>query len=174
MVVTLDLVPWMLLFVGGLDKKKAFGYNPSSVCLFMVFLMFVSLRKFLPLCLVLFLSGCGLFHSSSSKRGSAGSSGWDGYAETGDASFYGAKHHGRRTASGEVFDASDLTAAHRRLPFGTRVRVTNLENGRNVVVEVNDRGPFVRGRIIDLSRAAFRQIADVSDGVVRVRVQVVD
>lgn len=136
--------------------------------------MFVLLRKFLPLCLVLLLSGCGLFHSSSSKRGSAGSSGWDGYAETGDASFYGAKHHGRRTASGEVFDASDLTAAHRRLPFGTRVRVTNLENGRNVVVEVNDRGPFVRGRIIDLSRAAFRQIADVSDGVVRVRVQVLD
>lgn len=130
------------------------------------------LVKFLPLCLVLVLSGCGLFQSSSAKPG--GSAGWDGYAETGDASFYGAKHQGRRTASGDVFDASDFTAAHRRLPFGTRVKVTNLENGKNVVVEVNDRGPFVRGRIIDLSRAAFRQIADVSDGVVKVRVQVVN
>jgi rare lipoprotein A len=137
-------------------------------------LMRIFLNSVLLLGFAAALSGCGLFHSSSSKRGSAGASGWDGYAETGDASFYGAKHHGRKTASGEVFDASDLTAAHRRLPFGTRVQVTNLENGKNVVVEVNDRGPFVRGRVIDLSRAAFRQIADLSDGVVRVRVQVVN
>ena len=77
---------------------------------------------------------------------------------TGLASWYGPGFHGRRTASGETFDSNDLTAAHRTLPFGTRIRVVNESNGREVVVRINDRGPFAHGRVIDLSRAAARTI----------------
>ena len=92
-------------------------------------------------------------------------------AAVGQASYYGSKFHGRPTASGERFDNGKLTAAHRTLPFGTKVRVTNLDNGRSVVVRVNDRGPFVRGRIIDLSQAAARRIDMDRAGVARVRLQ---
>jgi rare lipoprotein A len=74
--------------------------------------------------------------------------------QRGKASWYGAGHHGRRTASGEVFNSNGMTAAHRSLPFGTRLRVTNERTGRSVVVRVNDRGPFGGGRVIDVSRAA--------------------
>jgi rare lipoprotein A len=76
----------------------------------------------------------------------------------GKASWYGAAHHGRRTASGEVFNRNALTAAHRSLPFGTRLKVTNAHTGRSVVVRVNDRGPFGGGRVIDLSQKAARAI----------------
>jgi rare lipoprotein A len=93
---------------------------------------------------------------------------------TGTASWYGDPHHGRKTASGEVFDKTELTAAHRTLPLGTRVRVTNLDNGRSVVVRINDRGPFKRGRIIDLSQEAARQLGGIGDGVFRVRLDVLD
>ncbi len=92
--------------------------------------------------------------------------------QEGLASWYGKKFHGRTTASGERYDMHALTAAHRTLPFGTRVRVTNLANGRRVVVRINDRGPFIRGRIIDLSYAAARQVGMVQAGVARVRVEV--
>jgi rare lipoprotein A len=78
--------------------------------------------------------------------------------EQGVASWYGPRFHGRKTASGERFNTNDLTAAHKTLPFGTRVRVTSLVNGREVVVRINDRGPFIRGRIIDLSHAAAKAI----------------
>ncbi|MFP4106468.1 MAG: septal ring lytic transglycosylase RlpA family protein [Phycisphaerae bacterium] len=90
----------------------------------------------------------------------------------GTASWYGPKFHGKKTASGEVFDQTALTAAHRTLPFGTRVRVTNLANGKSVVVRVNDRGPFVKGRIIDLSRAAAEEIGMIRSGTARVRLEV--
>ncbi|UCF70002.1 MAG: septal ring lytic transglycosylase RlpA family protein [candidate division WOR-3 bacterium] len=93
--------------------------------------------------------------------------------EHGLASYYGAEFHGRKTASGETFDQHDLTCAHRHLPFGTRVKVTNLKNSKSVVVRVNDRGPWVRGRVIDLSYAAAKKIGMVSDGVVKVKVEVV-
>jgi len=86
------------------------------------------------------------------------------------ASYYGRAHDGRRTASGEIFHMDEMTAAHRSLPFGTRVRVTNLANGRQAVVRINDRGPFRRGRIIDLSYAAARKLGLVRRGVARVRV----
>lgn len=92
---------------------------------------------------------------------------------TGYASWYGRAHQGRLTASGEVYDMRKLTAAHPTLPMGTRVRVTNLRNGRSVAVRVNDRGPTVDGRIIDLSYAAAQQIQAVGDGVVPVRLDVV-
>lgn len=82
----------------------------------------------------------------------------------GSASYYAARFDGRRTASGESFDNSDLTAAHRTLPFGSRVRVTNTANGRSVVVRINDRGPFTRGRLIDVSRAAAEELGLVARG----------
>ncbi|MFB0611074.1 septal ring lytic transglycosylase RlpA family protein [Aurantiacibacter poecillastricola] len=92
----------------------------------------------------------------------------------GIASYYGRRFHGRPTASGEPFDMNDLTAAHKTLPFGSRVRVTNTRNGASVIVRVNDRGPFVRGRDIDLSRKAAEQIGIVSSGHGRVELELLD
>ncbi|MGH6949156.1 MAG: septal ring lytic transglycosylase RlpA family protein [Kiloniellales bacterium] len=94
-----------------------------------------------------------------------------GYVEEGIASWYGSYHHGRRTASGERFDMNAATAAHPTLPFGTLVRVTNLDNGRSLVLRINDRGPFVGDRIIDVSRAAARQLGFLAQGLAQVRVQ---
>ena len=90
----------------------------------------------------------------------------------GKASWYGPGFHGRRTANGEVFNQNALTAAHRSLPFGTRVRVTNVNNGRSVVVRINDRGPFTRGRVIDLSTAAANSLGMIHHGVAPVRLEV--
>jgi rare lipoprotein A len=93
------------------------------------------------------------------------------WMQQGRVSWYGPGFHGRRTANGEVFDTNELTMAHRSLDFDSEVRVTNLENGRSVVVRVNDRGPYVRGRIADLSRAAADELGFVDDGVVRARIE---
>ena len=93
--------------------------------------------------------------------------------EVGMASYYGDALHGRRTANGERFDMHALTAAHRTLPFNTRVEVTNLENGRSVVVRINDRGPFVEGRVIDLSQAAAKELRFLGRGTTRVRLKIV-
>jgi len=90
--------------------------------------------------------------------------------DQGLASWYGERFHGRRTASGESFDMRDLTAAHKTLPFGTRVRVRNLDNGREVVVRINDRGPFSANRVIDLSHAAASALGMVRSGIVKVQV----
>ena len=92
------------------------------------------------------------------------------HAADGLASFYS---HGSRTASGESFNAGELTAAHRTLPFGTRVRVTNVATGRSVMVRVNDRGPFVNGRVIDVSHAAAQSLGMVGQGVAKVKLDVV-
>ena len=86
---------------------------------------------------------------------------------TGGASFYGEKWNGRRTANGEIFNTYELTAAHKSLPFGTKVKVVNKTNGKSVVVRINDRGPFVKGRTIDLSKKAFRSIASINKGVLK-------
>lgn len=93
-------------------------------------------------------------------------------ASVGLASWYGGKYHGRLTANGESFDKNALTAAHRSLPFGTRVRVTNLANGRSLLLRINDRGPFVDGRIIDVSQRAAEQLGFKNEGITRVRVEV--
>src|SRR5450830_1982480 len=98
----------------------------------------------------------------------------NGYDETGTASYYGAKHHGKRTASGEPFNQNALTAAHRQLPFGTRVKVTNLNNDKSCVVRINDRGPHTRGRLIDLSREAAAQLGMLQGGTAHVRIQSLD
>ena len=91
--------------------------------------------------------------------------------ETGVASWYGPKFHGKLTASGEVFNQEKFTAAHQTLPWGSRVKVTNLANGKSVDVRINDRGPFGKGRIIDLSRAAARALGMVGRGITTVRVE---
>lgn len=96
-----------------------------------------------------------------------------GESQSGIASWYGVPYHGRKTASGEVFDMEKMTAAHRKWAFGTVVNVRNLDNGRAVRVRINDRGPFVRGRIIDLSRGAAREAGMVNAGLAKVKVTVV-
>jgi rare lipoprotein A len=95
-----------------------------------------------------------------------------GWVQYGVASWYGEKFHGNPTASGEIYDMFQLTAAHRTLPLGTYVMVTNLENDRSVELKINDRGPFVRGRIIDLSYAAARAVDMVEKGTAKVRVEI--
>lgn len=90
------------------------------------------------------------------------------HVQSGKASWYGPGFHGRRTASGETFDTNDLTAAHRTLPFGTRVRVVNKKTGKSIVVRINDRGPFAHGRVIDLSRASAQAIGISGVGTVEV------
>jgi rare lipoprotein A len=92
---------------------------------------------------------------------------------TGKASWYGEPHHGQKTASGETYDMRQFTAAHRTLPLGTRLVVTNLRNGRSVEVRVNDRGPIAAGRILDLSYAAAEELGALSDGIFPVRARVV-
>ena len=93
-------------------------------------------------------------------------------ATVGEASWYGGKFQGRTTASGETFDMDQLTAAHRSLPFGSRVRVTNQATKKSVVVRINDRGPYVGNRVIDLSRAAARAVRLIGPGVAPVKLEV--
>lgn len=113
---------------------------------------------------VLILSGCA--------GGSGEMSSDPGSVQEGQASYYAHKFHGRQTASGEIYDENQMTAAHKTLPFGTRVRVTNLANGKKAIVRINDRGPFVKGRIIDLSYQAAGELDCITQGVVGVRVEV--
>ena len=96
------------------------------------------------------------------------------YSETGKASYYALKYQDRKTASGERFDHGINTAAHRRLPFGTRVKVSNVNNNKSVIVTINDRGPFIKDRIIDLTRSAFAAIGDVNAGVIEVKIEVIE
>lgn len=97
----------------------------------------------------------------------------DNFTETGVASWYGPKFHGKKTSSGETYNQYAYTAAHKTLPFGTRLRVTNLDNGRTTKVVVNDRGPFKTGRIIDLSRVAAQDIDMIGTGIARVRIEAI-
>ncbi|MBI2209756.1 MAG: septal ring lytic transglycosylase RlpA family protein [Deltaproteobacteria bacterium] len=97
-----------------------------------------------------------------------------GATQTGIASWYGPGFHGRPTASGVIYNQNDLTAAHQTLPLGTRVMVTNLANGRSAEVTINDRGPFAKGRIVDLSYAAARTLGMIGPGTIPVRIEVID
>ncbi len=123
-----------------------------------------ALRRLIALALAAALAGCASGPAPSPGDGGGVASGGR-EIERGVASWYGAQHHGRRTASGEVFDMNALTAAHKSLPFGTRVRVFNPASGQAVVVRINDRGPFTPGRVIDLSRAAADRIGLIRAGV---------
>ncbi len=97
-----------------------------------------------------------------------------GATQTGIASWYGPGFHGRPTASGAIYNQNELTAAHQTLPLGTRVMVTNLDNGRSTEVTVNDRGPFAKGRILDLSYAAARTLGMIGPGTIPARIEVID
>ena len=94
------------------------------------------------------------------------------FYQRGGASFYGERFHGRQTANGEIYDMNKHTAAHKKLPFNSIVRVTNLNNNKSVIVRINDRGPFVKGRVIDLSYGAAKAVGMIQDGVVPVQIEV--
>ncbi|WP_413560267.1 septal ring lytic transglycosylase RlpA family protein [Bdellovibrio sp. HCB209] len=96
-----------------------------------------------------------------------------GSVAKGKASWYGESHQGNRTASGEKFDMNELTAAHRSLPMGSKVKVTSVSSGKSVIVRINDRGPFSKGRIIDISEAAAKQLGMIQKGVDQVKMEVV-
>jgi rare lipoprotein A len=100
-------------------------------------------------------------------------SSWTGYSESGIASYYAKTFQSKPTASGELYDRFKKTAAHKNLPFGTKVKVTNKKNSKSVIVIINDRGPFVKGRIVDLSDSAFSSIANLDAGVVEVKIEVI-
>jgi rare lipoprotein A len=119
------------------------------------------------LCAAVAVSAC-----SFSRRYSRNYSRPGAYREVGEASYYGREAHGKATASGEKFNMNAYTAAHKTLPFGTKVRVTNLTNNKSVVVRINDRGPFVAGRIIDLSYAAAKKIKMLDAGITDVELVV--
>jgi rare lipoprotein A len=121
--------------------------------------------------LALFLaaaSGCATAHRQVPEEARAEPA---AKVEVGIASYYGKDQQGQKTASGVSYDADAMTCAHRAAPFGTRLRVTDLVSGRSVVVTVNDRGPYVKGRIVDLSLAAARKLGIVERGVAKVRVE---
>lgn len=118
-----------------------------------------------PLLLLLLASGCSAHRFDRPQTGSV---------QRGIASWYGEPFHGRKTASGETYDMHGLSAAHRDLPLGTRVEVTNLENGRRVELVINDRGPFVRGRVLDLSYGAAKRLDTVQAGLAKVEIRVLE
>ena len=129
-----------------------------------------------------FLFGLIIYHCAPSSRFSSQSSpSSQSYVSDksdsdilyGESSYYADKFHGRKTANGEIFDMYTKTAAHKTLPFNTLLEVTNLENNQSVIVRVNDRGPFVGNRILDLSFGAAREIDMISSGVVRVKIKIV-
>jgi rare lipoprotein A len=138
------------------------------------------LRRFLPAAFLLLLTSCVFnprYERPAYERAQGGypdkvESRESGHTQTGMISYYGGKFHGRKTASGERFDKNAMTAAHRSLSFGTRLKVTNLDNGRSVEVTVNDRGPFAHGRILDLSEAAAKELGMIGKGTVKARIEV--
>ncbi len=143
------------------DCQNAFASKPAPTFVFGISFM----KRLLSACALLsLLAGCASTDTIDPH----------GYDKTGVASYYGAKHHGKRTASGERFNQHGLTAAHRQLPFGTRVKITNLNNDRSCVVRINDRGPYSRGRLIDVSREAAEQLGMLRSGTAQVRVQALD
>ncbi len=137
--------------------------------------------------LSLSLAGCGLLGSGGEGSGTRGTKPYtirgktyrpyltaDGYREDGMASWYGKDFHGRTTANGERYNMYSMTAAHKLLPLGTKVRVTHLRTGRSIVVRINDRGPFVGNRIIDLSYAGAKELGIVGPGTAEVRVEALE
>jgi rare lipoprotein A len=119
------------------------------------------------------LAGCATMHPKAGPPAPPPKTGQPA-AQVGVASYYAKKLDGRVTASGERYDMKELTAAHRTLPFGSRVKVTNLHNGKSVVVRINDRGPYAENRVIDLSYAAARALQFIDRGTTRVRLDVID
>ena len=146
--------------------KKACPHLGDSDLMGFPFHLQVNTALPIILAIALFLHGC------ASLTGRESHPELIGYKETGMASYYARYFRHSKTASGEPLNNKSMTAAHRTLPFGTEVKVTNLNNGKTVTVKINDRGPFVKGRIIDLTRAAFSRIADLDEGVAKVAIRV--
>jgi rare lipoprotein A len=136
---------------------KTFDYYLRVICVLGLFIVLLSL-----------INGCSVLEKPSQQSRESE------YKKMGIASYYGEKFQSRKTASGEIFNNNLMTAAHRTLPFGTNVLVTNVNNGKSVKVKINDRGPFIKKRIIDLSRAAFAKIEDLDKGLTRVKIMVVN
>jgi len=126
-----------------------------------------ALRRLLIFVFSITILGCSSIQTESESN-------WVGYTETGIASFYGDKHQFKKTASGELYNHDLKTAAHREIPFGSKLEITNLDNGKSVVARVNDRGPFVKGRIVDLSKSAFSSIGNTSSGLINVKIVVIE
>lgn len=122
--------------------------------------------KIILLINVLTLTACSSLQSNKNKN-------WLGYTQTGVASYYADKHQNQKTANGEIYQHNLKTAAHKTLPFGANVKVVNIENNKSIVVKINDRGPFRKGRIIDLSKSAFTEIGELNQGVLKVKIEVV-
>ena len=122
--------------------------------------------------MLLLMSGCASLIPESRGPGLALYEPKPASVETGKASYYGGRWIGRLTASGEHYRAADCTAAHKHLPFNTMVRVTNLRNGKSVIVRINNRGPFAKGRILDLSMVAAKKIDMIGEGIIPVRAEV--
>lgn len=128
--------------------------------------MELNLKTLSIIVFLLALYGCSSIPTGDSDN-------WIGHTESGEASFYDDKFQNRKTASGERYNHSLKTAAHNKIPFGSSVKVTNKNNGKSVVVKVNDRGPFAKGRVIDLSKSAFSSIGNPTSGVINVSIEVV-
>lgn len=134
--------------------------------------------RILPIAVLAFVTltlgacgGGGRAHATAKKPTTAAAG---AFTQTGMASWYGPGFAGKLTANGERFDPDEMTCAHPKLPFHTRIRVTNLANGKSVIVRVNDRGPFAKQRIVDLSKEAAKRLGFVDDGVAKVRLEVVE
>ena len=148
------------MVIGGILVKKNSEAYYSCVGTSIIFATF--------LVMLLFLNGCSSHQKYKTHPELIG------YKESGMASYYAMKFQFRKTASGERFNNYALTAAHKTLPFGTEVIVTNTNNGKSVTVTINDRGPFVKGRIIDLTRMAFSKIENIDKGLTKVEIRVVN
>lgn len=123
---------------------------------------------------VIFLAMLPLLHGCTSDKSYQPHPELTGHSESGKASYYAMKFQFRKTASGERFNNYAMTAAHKTLAFGTKVLVTSINTGKSVTVTINDRGPFVQGRIIDLTRAAFSEIEDIDRGIAEVKIEVLN
>lgn len=128
-------------------------------------LKIIKMNKFLTFVLLI-----GLFSFGNANVYGGGN---DSNTHSGKASWYGKDFHGGPTANGETYDMNSLTAAHKTLPFGTKVKVTNMKNGKSVVVRINNRGPFIKGRHLDLSRAAFESISNLNAGVINIKYEII-
>ncbi|MGQ2965407.1 septal ring lytic transglycosylase RlpA family protein [Methylophilus sp.] len=126
------------------------------------------MTRYFLICIAFVISGCGTISPRSDAKN------WAGYKESGKASYYANSHQSKKTASGELYKQELKTGAHKVLPFGSLVKVTNVDNAKTVIVKINDRGPFVKGRVIDLSKSAFSEISSISNGVIDVQIEVIE
>ncbi len=171
------------MFIGGTPvNRRSISANGAVRLAGRSYIYYAKLAAIISIALLLISCSSSVRFTNSGKGYSSSNSGAKpstvepariGEVESGMASYYGDAFHGRTTASGTVYNQYELTAAHRTLPFGTKVLVANQKNGKTVVVEITDRGPFKDGRIIDLSTAAAQKIEMIRDGVVPVEIKVI-